>query len=277
VTGRVSFLSDYGLEDEFVGVVHAVIDRTAPGTRVVDVTHGVPRHDVNAGAMTLWRAVPWLVPGVVLAVVDPGVGTPRRAVALSVRSAGAFLVGPDNGLLLPGALRLGAITAAVVLPPADPAPAGATFAGRDLFAPVAARLAAGIPLSDLGEPIDPAALVGRPFEGAICESTVPPLLVCRVTWVDRFGNAQLNAAAEDLTCLGTPPAVTLRLTSAPIPSAPARPVPARVVSAYGELSTGELGVVVDSYGMLSLCAREASAAERFGLRAGDPVRVGPPG
>jgi S-adenosylmethionine hydrolase len=277
VTGRVSFLSDYGLEDEFVGVVHAVIDRIAPGTTVVDVTHGVPPHDVHAGAMTLWRSVPWLVPGVVLAVIDPGVGTPRRAVALSVRSAGAFLVGPDNGLLLPGALRLGAITSAVVLPPADPAPPGATFAGRDMFGPAAARLAAGVPLSSLGKAVDPATLVGGPFEGATCESTVPPLLLCRVTWVDRFGNAQLNASAGDLICLGTEPAVTIRFPPAPIPSPPAPPVSARVVPAYGELSPDELGVVVDSYGMLSLCLREASAAERFILRTGDPVRLGPPG
>jgi S-adenosylmethionine hydrolase len=270
VTATVSFLSDYGLEDEFVGVVHAVIDRVAPGTTVVDVTHGVPPHDVHAGAMTLWRAVPWLVPGVVLAVVDPGVGTSRRAVALSVGSAGAHLVGPDNGLLLPGALRLGAITAAVVLAPLEPAPPGATFAGRDTFAPAAARLAAGVSLSDLGEGVDPATLVGGPFEGATCESSIPPLLACRVTWVDHFGNAQLNAASADLICLGTPAAVTLQIPSALMPS-----VSAKVVPAYGELSPDELGVVVDSYGMLSLCLPEASAAERFGLRPGVPVRLGP--
>ena len=119
--GPVTFLSDYGLEDEFVGIVHRVIAQLAPGVTVIDLTHQVPAHDVRAGALTLWRAAPWLAPGVILGVVDPGVGTSRRAVVIEVAGAGAVLVGPDNGLLLPAATSLGRLTAAVI---AAPSPAG---------------------------------------------------------------------------------------------------------------------------------------------------------
>jgi S-adenosyl-L-methionine hydrolase (adenosine-forming) len=267
-TDRISFLSDFGLEDEFVGIVHAVIDRIAPGTRVLDLTHGVGAHDVRSGAMTLWRSAPWLVPGVVLAVVDPGVGTSRRAVALEVASVSACFVGPDNGLLLPAALRLGPVTRAVCLADSKPSEPGATFAGRDLFAPAAARLAAGVPIGELGEAMDPTLLIGTAFEGPVLEPGEAPALFCHVTWIDRFGNAQLNASIEDYDLLGRPGRVDL---DRPESAGHLGVVP--VTLSYGDLEAGQLGMVIDSYRMLSLCFREESAAARLALREGETVRL----
>jgi S-adenosylmethionine hydrolase len=258
--GPVTFLSDYGLEDEFVGIVHLVIARRAPGVAVIDLTHQLPAHDVRAGALTLWRAAPWITPGVILAVVDPGVGTRRRAVAVEVAGAGTVLVGPDNGLLLPAASSLGPLTAAVELPSRHTG--GATFAGRDVFAPAAAELALGAELSRLGSPIDPGRLVGSP----VPEPTGGPdgSLRAEVLWVDRFGNAQLNARPADADHLG--PIVDLQAGS--------HAGPARRVVAYGELDAGEVGLVTDSYGLLAVSCRAASAAARLGLRLGDRIMIG---
>jgi S-adenosylmethionine hydrolase len=198
----VSFLSDYGLDDEFVGVVRSVIRSLAPHATVVDITHGVPPHDVRAGALALVRSVQYLAPGVVLAVVDPGVGTNRRAVAVQAGQDGeAVFVGPDNGLLASAVAMVGGATAAVELTNPTyhlPAP-GPTFAGRDVFAPVVAHLCNGVDLAELGEPIDPIGL--RPG--------VLPLtrregdrLVAEVLWVDRFGNVQLNVDPDEIAALG---------------------------------------------------------------------------
>ena len=278
---RIAFLSDFGTADEFVGVVHSVLHAHAPSAARVDVTHHIPPHDIRAGALTLWRAAPWLAPGVILAVVDPGVGTKRRAVAIEVAAAGTVLVGPDNGLLLPAALRLGPVTAAVELLPGAPtpppgapsapgapaapatsssAPLGATFAGRDLFAPAAGRAAAGVPLSDLGTPIDPNTLAGEPVN----EATVNPAgdVDAEVLWVDRFGNAQLNATPAHA---GPGP---LRVSGTGGRAA-------RVVVSYGDIAPDDFALVVDSYGFLSICCDRAPAAERLGLAVGDRVRLSP--
>jgi S-adenosylmethionine hydrolase len=261
--GPVTFLSDYGLEDEFVGIVHLVIARRAPDVAVIDLTHQIPAHDVRAGALTLWRAAPWLTQGVILAVVDPGVGTGRRAVAVEVAGAGTVLVGPDNGLLLPAASSLGPLTGAVELPPRHTG--GATFAGRDVFAPAAAELALGAEFSRLGPAIDPGTLEGRP----VPEPTggQDGSLYAEVLWVDRFGNAQLNARPADVDHLGR--IVDLQAGSFA--------GPARRVAAYGELDAGEVGLVTDSYGLLSVSSRAASAAARLGLRPGDRIMIGPAG
>jgi S-adenosyl-L-methionine hydrolase (adenosine-forming) len=256
----ISFLSDYGTADEFVGVVHAVLHRTAPGAPVVDVTHHVPRHDVRAAALTLWRAAPWLAPGVLLAVVDPGVGTTRRAVAIEVATAGAVLVGPDNGLLLPAAVHLGPITQAVELPPNPDAP-GATFAGRDVFAPAAGRVATGTPLSDLGSTIDPDSLAGEPVHGP---DTTPHGIEARVLWVDHFGNAELNATPEDIG----PGPVHVQAAGGP-----ARQL--RVVGSFEAIHPDEFALVIDSYGYVAICCDRRSAAERLALNPGDPVVLRP--
>jgi S-adenosyl-L-methionine hydrolase (adenosine-forming) len=259
--GPVTFLSDYGLQDEFVGIVHRVIAQQAPGVTVIDLTHQVPAHDVRAGALTLWRAAPWLAPGVILAVVDPGVGTSRRAVVIEVAGAGAVLVGPDNGLLLPAATSLGRLTGAVALPPCQKG--GATFAGRDVFAPAAAELAQGADIANLGPPIDPGSLLGTP----VPEPQTGPdgSLQAEVLWVDRFGNAQLNVRPADADHLG-------RLVELHVGS---RARPARRVASFGDLEPDEMGLVTDSYGLLAVTYRGASAAARAGLEARQEVRIGP--
>ncbi|HEX9258766.1 MAG TPA: SAM-dependent chlorinase/fluorinase, partial [Acidimicrobiales bacterium] len=157
----ISFLSDYGLVDEFVGVVKGVLRDRAPHATVIDITHEVPAHDVRAGSLTLARAVQYLPSGVVLAIVDPGVGTDRRGIAIEVAGGEGVLIGPDNGLLAPAAQMAGGAERAVVVTNAElhiPAP-GATFAGRDVFAPVAAHLCNGGELTDLGDLVDPDGLM----------------------------------------------------------------------------------------------------------------------
>jgi S-adenosylmethionine hydrolase len=257
-------LSDYGLEDEFVGVVHRVIEATVPGIRVIDLTHQIPPHDVRAGALTLRRAVPWLIPAVVLAVVDPGVGTSRRAVAMEA-GLDLTLVGPDNGLLVPAAEAAGGIRAAVELSASRARPAssrdprlGATFDGRDVFAPAAAAAAAGIPLTQLGISIDPLALREAPLplprrrEGGV---------EAEVLWVDHFGNVQLNVTGADVDDLGQK--VTVLVDG--------RPRPARRARAFADLEPGELGLITDSYGQLALVYDQAPAAVDLGLTVGSKV------
>jgi S-adenosylmethionine hydrolase len=152
----VTFLSDYGTDDDFVGVCHAVMARIAPDVRIVDLTHGIERHDIRTGALVLRRALPFCAPGVPLAVVDPVVGAERRAIALRTTEEERILVGPDNGLLSLAAQRFGGIAEVVDVTrsPHRLEPVSATFHGRDIFAPVAAHLAAGAPLGDAGDPID---------------------------------------------------------------------------------------------------------------------------
>src|SRR5688572_7773756 len=161
MTLPITFLSDYGLADEFVGIVHGVIARIAPDARVIDIGHGVPRQDVQAGARMLERALPYVPAGVHLAVVDPEVGAARRAIALRTADDDRLLVGPDNGLVLPAAERFGGVAEAVELPASRCRlePVSATFHGRDVFAPVAARLAVGEPLSAAGTPLEASELV----------------------------------------------------------------------------------------------------------------------
>lgn len=235
------------------------------------MTHEIPAHDVRAGALTLWRLVPWLAPAVVLAVVDPGVATARRAVAIEASPPGGgrlLLVGPDNGLLLPAAQAAGGVARAVEL--SDPAwhlPAplragkGATFAGRDVFAPAAAHLSCGVDLARLGPAVEPSGLVGQPVERPRRQGDA---LVATVLWVDRYGNAQLNVTPADLAPLG--PALWLRR-----PGEPSLPV--ALAGAFAELPLGRPGLVTDSYGLCALCLDRASAAAFVGLGPGDTVSI----
>jgi len=262
----VSFLSDYGLTDEFVGVCKAVILRAAPSARIIDVTHGIPPFDVRAGALALARAVQYLPPGVVLAVVDPGVGSDRRAVAVEVETG--FLVGPDNGLLAPAVAMLGGATRAVSLtnPEYQLEAPGATFAGRDVFAPAAGYLAAGTPLEALGELVDPMALVPGMVplprdEGGRAAG--------EVLWVDRYGNAQLNIDPGDLAALGVEPGGALEIQCGKDRRT------GRWVGSYAEAGPFELAVVVDSYGLVSITRDRRAAAEELGLQPGSAVTLGP--
>jgi hypothetical protein len=260
----VSFLSDFGLADEFAGVCKAVILRVAPDARVIDITHEIPPHDVRAGALTLARAAQYLPRGVVLAVVDPGVGTERRAVAAEVESG--YLVGPDNGLLAPAVAMLGGAKRVVSLtnPEYQMESPGPTFAGRDVFAPAAGYLATGVDLAELGEQIDPLSLVpglvplSRPDGDG---------LAGEVLWVDRFGNVQLNLDPDELTTLGLCRGDRLGVVIG------GERRTARWVTTYAEAQSMELVVVVDSYGLVSLAFDRSSAAEALGLRAGAAVTL----
>jgi S-adenosylmethionine hydrolase len=263
----VSFLTDYGHVDEFVGVCKAVMLGFAPQLTIIDVSHDIPRHDIRAGALALVRAVQYLPEGIVLAVVDPGVGTDRRAIA--VETEGGIFLGPDNGLLAPAVAMVGGSARAVSLTNEDyhlPAP-GPTFAGRDILAPAAGYLAAGVPLGALGEEIDPVGmvpgLVSLPNEenGA---------LVGEVWWVDHFGNCQLNIDPAELARLGAEVggSVELRIGG--------QSRMARWVRSYAEAKPSELIVLVDSYGLLSVAFDRRSAADECNLRAGAGVTVVPP-
>jgi S-adenosylmethionine hydrolase len=257
----ISFLSDYGTADEFVGVVKSVVRTIAPHVTVVDLTHEVPPHDVRAGGLALARAVQYLAPGVVLAVVDPGVGTERRAIAVEVAGGEGVFVGPDNGLLAPAVAMSGGATAAVELSKVDhhlPSP-GPTFAGRDIFAPVSALLCNGLSLQDVGVPVDPAGLLPGVLPISRREGDV---LHAEVLWVDRFGNAQLNLDPDEL-----PEGDRLVVTIG------GRRRTARRAPTYAAIGPGELGLVVDSYGLVAVVLDQASAADQLGLGAGDAVLV----
>jgi S-adenosylmethionine hydrolase len=264
----VTFLSDYGLADEFVGVVHGVIARICPEARVIDLGHGVPRHDVQAGALTLARALPYMPTGVHLAVVDPEVGARRRAVALRTASEDRLLVGPDNGLLIPAAERFGGVVEAVEISTSSwrLEPVSATFHGRDVFAPVAARLARGEPLAGAGEPVEPGELVALERSQPRQEADA---LVAHVVAADTFGNAVLDAAGDDLMTAG------LRLGDAVAVRAGGRRVRGVVARTFSDVGAGSLLVYEDAGGALAVAVNGGDAAALLGLRPGDEVRLEP--
>jgi S-adenosyl-L-methionine hydrolase (adenosine-forming) len=250
--GAVFLLTDYGTDDEFAGVLRAAVLRGAPGAPVVDLTHAVPPFDVRAGAAALERAAPHLGAGVVVAVVDPGVGGERRGVVVQVRGRGGprFLVGPDNGLLIWAAEILGGVHDAVELRDPDGTLNPSTFDGRDRFAPVAARLWCGSPPAGHGSPVAAEDLVRLTDpECSVSAGSVR----AEVTWVDRFGNVQLAARAAHAAMAGIGPTATLELEGATHE--------VRLVGSFSELATDEIGMVVDGNRRLALCLREGSAAE----------------
>ncbi|WP_307868930.1 SAM-dependent chlorinase/fluorinase [Micromonospora sp. C95] len=274
----VSLTTDYGLADGFVAVCHGVIARVAPALRVIDVTHLVPPGDVRRGAAVLAQTVPHLPPGVHVAVVDPGVGTNRRGVALGTPTG--LLVGPDNGLLLDAAAALGGVTGAVELTnPRWLAPrVSATFHGRDVFAPVAAHLARGAPLADAGPAIDPTTLVRLP-EPLLRRR--PDGFVAEVLTVDHFGNVQLAAPAELLDPL--PGRVRVcPVTEPTAPGAVAEDGPAGVGGwereavhgrTFGDAPVGALVAHVDSTGRVALSVNGGHAAELLAVAPGTLLRV----
>jgi S-adenosylmethionine hydrolase len=290
----VYFLSDYGTADEFVGVVHAVLHRLAPTVPVIDLSHQIPPFDVAAGAAVLVRSGPHLGAGVVMAVVDPGVGTDRRAVAVAVDHPGpSWLVGPDNGVLLPLGQVLGGIRAAIDLDPGrgSEGRSTGTFDGRDVFAPAAAHLAVGGRPGDLGPEVDPTTLVPLSSMHVVRPEADGSGVVTGVDWIDRFGNAQLRIGPATLAEIGLSVGAVAWVTvqsARPIGAAagakgtaradPARP--ARWVGAFGQLDPGELGLLVDANGRMALVLDRAPAAPALGLTgAGAIVHIAgsPPG
>ena len=260
-----SFLSDYGLEDEFVGVVHSVLRSIAPHAAIIDVTHGVPAFDVRAGALTLARSAQYLCNGVVLAIVDPGVATDRRAIAVEVGNGDSVMVGPDNGLLAPAVAMVGGATRAVSLTDSAyqlPTP-GFTFAGRDVFAPAAAHIANGADLTDLGEEVEVASLIPGVMPVATLEAD---RIHAEVLWSDRYGNVQLNVDPAELDQLvGVDETVEIRIGE--------RVRTAQRVTAFDEVPPGGLGLIIDSYGLAALVAARSSAAVDLNVAAGDAIAL----
>lgn len=259
----VSFLTDWGLTDEFVGVVKAVLRDLAPHVAVVDLTHQIPPFDVRAGSLALARSIAYLPSGIVLAVVDPGVGSTRKAVAVEVAGGDGVFVGPDNGLLAPAVAIAGGAERAVVLDRRDlwfDAP-GATFAGRDVFAPVVAQLCNGADLTEVGSLVDPHELL--PGVVPLPKEEGDALHV-DVLWVDRFGNCQLNVGPDELDGWG--PKVRVEIGD-----------DVRVATrddSYAAVGTA-LGLVPDSTGMLALVFDRRSAADELQLAAGDQLVLRP--
>jgi S-adenosylmethionine hydrolase len=264
----ITFLSDYGLTDDFVGVCHGVIVRICPQARIIDLGHGVRRHDVRAGALMLSGALPFLPAGVHLGVVDPGVGGQRRAVALRLAD-GRLLVGPDNGLLMPAAERGGGVVEAVDIgeSPLRLKPVSATFHGRDIFAPVAAHLAAGSPLAGAGAQCDPSRLATLTLPAARHEHGE---LIAQAMYVDGFGNVALNITPDQLSASGLRLGGRVRLIDAS-----GEPHLGRYMRTFSEVEPGELVVYEDAYRRLAVAVSRGSAQALLRLGVDDELRVGP--
>ena len=257
---NVSLLTDFGQADGFVGVCHAVILGICPSARVLDLAHGIPRHDVRRGALTLRNALPYLPVGVHMAVVDPGVGTARRGVALGCRD-GRVLVGPDNGLLSLAWERAGGVEQAVDLArsPHRLEPVSPTFHGRDVFAPVAAHLAAGAALAEVGEPIDAAELTRIELP---TPHWVGGVLVAHVLTIDSFGNVELDAARDDL-----PGGRRVAL------EAPAGRFELARAETFAEVEAGAAILYEDSHGAVAVAVNQGHAGALMGLAPDAEVRL----
>ena len=261
----VTFLSDFGLQDDFVGTCHGVIKTIAPEVQIIDVTHGISPQHVLQGALVLANTTPYMPAGVHLAVVDPGVGGSRRALAL--RSAdGRLFVGPDNGLLVPAAERLGGIDVVHELANADYAldSVSRTFHGRDLFSPAAAHLAAGVAIEELGPPlaIDALARLDLP-EPEVGEHRIR----ATVLYIDRFGNVQLNLTREHLQIADVEPGTVVEIE---LGLDRYYAVAART---FGDARKGDVILYEDSYRNIALAISGGNAAELFAAAPGQDVRI----
>jgi S-adenosyl-L-methionine hydrolase (adenosine-forming) len=256
----IAFLTDYGLEDAFVAVCHGALLGIAPRARVVDISHLVAPQDVRRGAHLLASAAPYLTPMVFLAVVDPGVGSERRAVAL--RAGESVFVGPDNGLMMEAADRLGGVAKAVVLdrPELFRHPVSATFHGRDVFAPIAARLFIGTPLTDVGSTVDAGSL--RRLQPPVSRRG-EDWVDAEVVHVDRFGNLVIHAGADDLKALAVERGGRVRVGE----------VVAVVGRQFASVASGEVVLYLDSDDLLSIAVNQGRADEILHLGVGDVVRV----
>jgi S-adenosylmethionine hydrolase len=251
----VTFLSDFGLEDDFVGTCHGVMKVIAPDLEILDITHGIQRHGVLQGGIVLANTLPYLPTGVHLAVVDPGVGSGRRGLAL--RSGdGRLFVGPDNGLLVPAAEKLGGIEAAHEI--TNEAylldHVSATFHGRDVFSPLAAHLASGVALEEVGPALEPGSLVRLEVPKA---DVTQRRIRASCLYVDRFGNMQLNLTRKDLETLEAEPGTRIELE---IGSERYYAVTART---FADARDGEIIVYEDAYGNIAIAISGGSAAGTF--------------
>ncbi|GAA3727855.1 hypothetical protein HDA32_000280 [Spinactinospora alkalitolerans] len=261
----LSFLTDYGRSDGFVAICHGQMLRHAPAVRIIDITHEVPPGDVRRGATVLAETVPELPPAVHVCVVDPGVGTERRSVAIA--AGGHVLVGPDNGLMTWAAAALGGVGGVRELtePRLWRHPVSRTFHGRDVYAPVGARIAAGLPLEEVGEEVAADTLRSLPEPRS---AVGPGAAHGEVRAIDRFGNVQLSLGGGALERMGGAPEgprrVAVRL----------RDRGDRVIAVgatFGDVAPGELVLIADSAGHLAVAENGGNAAERLGTAVGDPV------
>jgi S-adenosyl-L-methionine hydrolase (adenosine-forming) len=266
----ICFLSDFGLADDFVGTCKGVMLGIAPGVAIVDLTHEVPGFEVEAGAEILHHATCYMPDDAIyLAVVDPGVGTERRALALRTGD-GAFLVGPDNGLLVPAAEALGGVWEVALLNNEryHVHPVSNTFHGRDVFAPAAAHLAAGVELSELGEAADPSSLVYLGLPGVEERGSAGEGVESRIISIDRYGNARLSVMQEDS---GLEYGDELKIDAGD------GEMPVRYLETFGSANAGELVIVPDSHWRLSLAINKGNAAQALRLKVGGRVRmIAPP-
>ena len=261
----ITFLTDFGLQDDFVGTCHGVIKRIAPDVHIIDITHGIPRQRVLQGALVLANTVPYMPEGIHLAVVDPGVGGSRRPLALRDASGGVY-VGPDNGLLIPAAEKRGGIADAYELANPDYAlpSVSRTFHGRDLFAPAAAHVALGVALEQLGPPIDPEALVRL-------DLPEPEVSTGRahatVLYVDGFGNMQLNLTREHLEQIDVVPGTKVELEFA------GDRYFAIAARTFGDARRGDVILYEDAYRNVAVAINGGNASQTFGVDPGEQVAI----
>jgi S-adenosylmethionine hydrolase len=263
----VTLLTDYGRDDDFVGVCHGVIRGIHPEAEIVDITHGIERYAVRHGALVLRNTLPYMPVGVHVAVVDPQVGTERRAIALRTGD-GRILVGPDNGLLSLAWKRCGEVEIAVDITrsPHRLEPVSATFHGRDIFAPVAAHLAAGAELADAGDPLHPDSLERvdlpepRDDHGAV---------VAHALVIDHFGNVGLNVDHDRLAGTG------LTLGGRVIVEAGGERYLATYAQTFADVNPGELIVYEDAYRTLALAINRGDAAGTLAIGVDAQIRLSP--
>lgn len=259
----ITFLSDYGLEDEFVGVCRGVMRRFAPDAEVLDIVHGLPPQDVRAGATALAQALPYMPEAVHLAVVDPGVGTKRRSVVIETEG-GSPLVGPDNGLLWLGATALGGATAAYSIENIDllPTEPSRTFHGRDIFAPIAGRLASGLDASEVGPPIAVEDLIQLGLQAPRVDDDHVHAIV---NSIDHFGNLQLNVARQDLEGIGVLLGDQLEVRIG------GRAYTVPWGQAFSEVPAGRLVLLEDAHRWISLAVNQGNARTTLEAGRADPV------
>jgi S-adenosylmethionine hydrolase len=260
----ITFLTDFGLQDDFVGTCHGVMKRIAPDVEIIDITHGIPPQAVLQGALVLSNTIGYMPRGVHLAVVDPGVGGPRRPLALE-DAEGRLYVGPDNGLLLPAASRAGVVAAHELANPQYALETvSRTFHARDLFSPAAAHLALGVSLQSLGPPVDPESLVALDLPAPELGDGV---VVATVLYVDSFGNIALNLTRDDVESIGIVlgSQVELELSGEHYYAVMAR--------AFADARPGDVILYLDSYGNMSIAISRGSAGRMLHSAPGQQVRI----
>ena len=262
----ITFLTDFGLQDDFVGTCHGVMKRIAPEVEIIDVTHGIPPQAVLQGALVLANTIAYMPVGVHLTVVDPGVGGPRRPLAIQ-DGEGRLYVGPDNGLLLPAATRAGIVAAHELANPKYALETiSRTFHARDLFAPAAAHLALGVPLADIGPPIDPEGLVTLDLPEP---ETSDDAAVATVLYVDSFGNVVLNLTREDVEGIGIALGTRAELDLA------GENYYAVMARTFADARPGDVILYLDSYGNMSVAISRGSAARMLHASPGQRIRITP--